>query len=520
MIRFGQLYEADMIHPLEYEVMQSCQKNALYDWLAKEGAGLKMRMDDMAEALTRAYPVSRYTAPRLHRLYRLALSRLGCREEYPLFLTLGYDLKAVTTGSDADGHVILMNSSCLEELSDDELLALLGHELGHIKANHIQNTQLLSILETGAQNIPLVGTLAGKQLWTYFAQWLIASEFTADRAALFACESRSAVESLLLKQSGQTGPAPETLLAQTCDRPRKLGMYFVWLAQSMPVFGGIERIRELRRWTASPQFRGTYPAFFYCLLLESGQQPEDGTQAQLLSLHQKALDGDPAALCRLGEGYLTGTGGLSVSGKTALSLFSQAACRGSSKAMYVLAKCIDRKFEGLKADPARSERLVQASASRGYAPAIANAAARSGQAAPPALSNILEKFALNYPGAESCQLNDAHPGAAIPDSEQDLAGLRDGFWMDWGEAVYAVQTVVELDGAVYGLALGERGLYGRLVPEEFPFYVSWRCFLNDPLEQRELEDESYLCSGRTPLIRREGQLGGTILEILLRLHTA
>ena len=34
--------------------------------------------------------------------------------------------------------------------------------------------------------------------------------------------------------------------------------------------------------------------------------------------------------------------------------FFQAACWGHGKAMYVLAKCIDKKFEDLKVDPARS----------------------------------------------------------------------------------------------------------------------------------------------------------------------
>ena len=181
-IEYGKLYDADMIHPLEFDAARAIQSVPVYDWLGKQAAQIMKNLDDLPEAAARWFPVNRYTAPRLYALYRLALKRLNCVEEYPLFLKNGYDLTAEVRGSRSQGHMIAVNDACAETLDDGELLALFGQQIGHIRADHTQQTELLGLLEKSAGQIPMMGTLIGKKLWACFADWLIASQ--ADPMAI------------------------------------------------------------------------------------------------------------------------------------------------------------------------------------------------------------------------------------------------------------------------------------------------------------------------------------------------
>ena len=293
LISYGHLYEADLIHPLEASTMQECQKNILFDWLAKNVADIKNRVSSYAQAVARDFPVTKETMPKLYSLYTTALQRLACEQEYPLFVHYGYDLTCQVAGSDENEYTIILNSECLEVLSDQELLALLGYQLGRIKAGHIQTLELISLMESGAKNLPVVGELVGKQLWAFFAEWMIVSQFTADRAALFACGSLKVVESLILKQMGSTPDKIEDLLQQKSKKPNNsLGIYYVWLSQSLPVFGGVERIKELRRWTSSQKFKEDYPMLFFNAAIDRGEKGDSATSRRLIDLHQRVYAGD------------------------------------------------------------------------------------------------------------------------------------------------------------------------------------------------------------------------------------
>lgn len=232
---FEKIFEADLIHPLEEKSRRDCQNNPLYDWLANQGAELKNRINERAEASLNLYPVTKFTAPRLNRLYETALARLDCRERYPLYLKFDYAIKFYVSGSDFDSYIIVI-SDTVDDLSDEELLALFGQALGRIKIGHVKNLQLLKILEDCANSLPM-GEVLGKTLWSAFASWNIAAQFSIDRAALFASGSERAVASLLMKQCGDMNIDLQEILSRPIERPYDLGIYFVWLMQRLPNFG-------------------------------------------------------------------------------------------------------------------------------------------------------------------------------------------------------------------------------------------------------------------------------------------
>ncbi len=498
-IEYGKLYDADMIHPLEFDAARAIQSVPVYDWLGKQAAQIMKNLDDLPEAAARWFPVNRYTAPRLYALYRLALKRLNCVEEYPLFLKNGYDLTAEVRGSRSQGHMIAVNDACVETLDDGELLALFGQQIGHIRADHTQQTELLGLLEKSAGQIPMMGTLIGKKLWACFADWLIASRFTADRAALFAAQSVLSAESLLLRQAGLDPRSPEAEQAISQEIVRgetKPGVYFIRMLHEMPAFGSIERIQTLRAWVRSEDMKQKYPQVYYQCRLELNDAPADAADESLLRLHAAALDGSAKAALLLGSRYIRGDG-LPMSASAAADLFLRAAYRGDPAAMRFLAGFMRHGIEGMTDDKKTVGQLYRAAISRGLK-------ASGAEEYPP----LPENARLAALAGEMAQKY----GSLC---DRDAQIVKDAFWIPKGDAVYACMTESDASGAVYGTAVASTGIYGRRDEGSLPFLVTWEQFETGDLYSRETDAGRWLFSGSVPILRKPESMRGTAAEMLL-----
>lgn len=258
----GSPYTPILIHPLEQENKLSIQKTGAYDALAKLLGSIRLKAVTKSHMTLTGYPVTAKTETRLYTVYRQVLRRLQCEQECDLFVDFGYELTAKSFGSAKDGHLIVVNSACLEELNDQQLAALLGHEIGHILADHIQNRELLDSLDLLVNGIPFASDIVKKMIWSYFSRWIIFSEYTADRAARIASGSLDAVVSLLRRQAGANfdGLSNQDLLKQSVPPvPETPGIFFVLLSQSLPAFGAVSRIQELTAWVRSEEFRRQFP---------------------------------------------------------------------------------------------------------------------------------------------------------------------------------------------------------------------------------------------------------------------
>lgn len=88
---------------------------------------------------------------------------------------------------------ITLRSSIVDTMTDEQLYHLIGHELGHIKANHVLYFSVASVL------VPLLDaigkrTLGASDVATYalvlaFYEWSRQAEFSADRAGLLVSQS-------------------------------------------------------------------------------------------------------------------------------------------------------------------------------------------------------------------------------------------------------------------------------------------------------------------------------------------
>ena len=113
---------------------------------------------------------------------------------------------AMTTGTELDAAIII-DSSIVPLLSDKELKALIGHEMGHIKSHHLKYHAVAEQLERG---IAFSGSIIGMNLISMpvrmaLMSWHRDSEISADRASLLAAGELSSAMSMFVKILGKSG---------------------------------------------------------------------------------------------------------------------------------------------------------------------------------------------------------------------------------------------------------------------------------------------------------------------------
>ena len=91
--------------------------------------------------------------------------------EPKLFITMSPFPNAFTFGYKSP-YAIVLNSSLIEGLTEDELEAVIAHELGHVKFHH---SRIASLVNPAGQNIFLLSQI--------FGFWSRSAELTADRVA-------------------------------------------------------------------------------------------------------------------------------------------------------------------------------------------------------------------------------------------------------------------------------------------------------------------------------------------------
>jgi len=147
--------------------------------------------------------VYKYNFPHLYKAIETVCNVLNTHPMPDLYIDLGF-INALTIG--VEKPIIVLTSGCVGLLSYDELLFVLGHEIGHIKSQHILYHQMALALpimgEIFASATLGVGGLAVAGLEIPLLNWYRKSEFTADRAGLLACQNVEAATTAMMKIAG------------------------------------------------------------------------------------------------------------------------------------------------------------------------------------------------------------------------------------------------------------------------------------------------------------------------------
>ena len=136
----------------------------------------------------------------VHAHYQDVLRTLDAPEPYPLFVSQTPLVNAGAYGMNKP--FIVLNSGAIRLLDDDELVFLLGHELGHIMSGHVlYKTMTVLLLQLANIGYPIVG-LAARAVLLGLLEWSRKSELSADRAGLLTIQSPEAALRTSMKLAG------------------------------------------------------------------------------------------------------------------------------------------------------------------------------------------------------------------------------------------------------------------------------------------------------------------------------
>ncbi len=173
---------------------------------------------------------------------------------------------------------ITLRSSIIDNLSDEGLYHLIGHELGHIKARHVLYFSvaglLFPLLELLGRRTLGATDIASYALVLALYEWSRQAEFSADRAGLLVSQSINAsLEAELALTAGPSRLRDEMSLEafmaqartyQEADRLDQIGkaVLFALLGKTLTHPMPIHRAQALERWYLSGAYdrivRGDY----------------------------------------------------------------------------------------------------------------------------------------------------------------------------------------------------------------------------------------------------------------------
>ena len=113
----------NLIHPLERANFAEIQSSYLISLLLNVLGRLHADLTSLAEVPDRALIVTSKNFPRLYDAYKIAHDKLELKKDYDLFCNFEYNRNAKTLGTD-DNCIIVVDSSCVEDFSDEQLRAL------------------------------------------------------------------------------------------------------------------------------------------------------------------------------------------------------------------------------------------------------------------------------------------------------------------------------------------------------------------------------------------------------------
>ncbi|MEM6628204.1 MAG: M48 family metallopeptidase [Bacteroidota bacterium] len=202
--RIERLYSVEYEHPFDRRALDRLENTRGLDLLTRKvldyGLEKYLRIKHTGDNLQ----VLPENLPEIHNVLAEACEIMGMRTIPELYIMLEDKIQSFTSGDKE--RVIVISSGAVELLNSDELLFLLGRELGHIKSNHVLYHMMAYSIKLVAQIISDVslglGNLLSMPLQVALMYWHRMAEFTADRAGLLTCQDIDTASQCLIKMAG------------------------------------------------------------------------------------------------------------------------------------------------------------------------------------------------------------------------------------------------------------------------------------------------------------------------------
>jgi Zn-dependent protease with chaperone function len=266
--KFADLDKHSYVHPADSRALAALRNipgidSALKKLLAVTGESV-IRVIFTASAVK----VTPRQCPDLHAKLQVACTTLGV-DMPELFVQQNPIVNAFTGG--VEKPVIVLHSSLIERLNDEEVLAVLAHEVGHIHAEHVLYLTAARLLEAlanaalaAAPVAAIVSQLVSGTMRAALLAWARRAELSCDRAALLVTQDPDVIGRTMMKLCGGTFASKinyDEFLAQARDFQKNYdekALDRFWadivtsgLSHPFPVW----RVSEILKWIDSGEYQ-------------------------------------------------------------------------------------------------------------------------------------------------------------------------------------------------------------------------------------------------------------------------
>ncbi|MBX9878450.1 MAG: M48 family metallopeptidase [Candidatus Obscuribacterales bacterium] len=268
--RFPRITSAAFEHPADTQALEAVKRIPILDKVFRKLMELGIERVFRIQLMGQAIHVTPKQCPKIYRLFKEAADILDMHEP-DLFLTTNPQVNAFTFG--VERPFIVLQSALVDLLDEEELMAVLGHELGHVKCGHVLYRSIAYFLGQIAGRILGLGGMASMGLAVALFEWSRKSELSADRAELLVVQDPDVCLRLHMKLAGgskavfsQTDPQEFLRQADTYEELDYSTLNKVYkllheLSQSHPL--PVYRAKEIQNWARSKQYQeilaGRYP---------------------------------------------------------------------------------------------------------------------------------------------------------------------------------------------------------------------------------------------------------------------
>ncbi|WP_030835581.1 M48 family metallopeptidase [Streptomyces hygroscopicus] len=189
-------------HPADRSALVALRKLTGFDTVFKAMSGLLPERSLRLLYLSDSVRVSERQFAHLHDMLRDACYILDLERVPAMYVTQNPQPTAMCIGMDAP--IIVISTGLVELLDEEEMRAVIGHEVGHALSGHSVYRTILLFLTNLALKVAWIplGNVAVLALVTALREWFRKSELSADRAGLLVGQDLRASMRGLMKLAG------------------------------------------------------------------------------------------------------------------------------------------------------------------------------------------------------------------------------------------------------------------------------------------------------------------------------
>jgi Zn-dependent protease with chaperone function len=253
-------------HPMDIQAIEALKKLKGFDYVCHKMIEYGYERLRYIDLVANYVKVSSTQCPKIYEIFKTATEILDVPEPN-LFIGQSPDINAYTSG--AEHPFIVINSNLIDQFSDDELLAVIGHELGHIKCRHLVYTMVADFVRDFADAISGATFGAGGLLLSALElglfNWYRKAELSCDRASLLVTQSTEPCFRVMMKLAGGSKyissqmniddfiKQADLYADMDSDMLNKVYKFLLTRYQSHPY--AVLRAKEIKIWAGSDQYK-------------------------------------------------------------------------------------------------------------------------------------------------------------------------------------------------------------------------------------------------------------------------